>query len=312
MRGERGSGAPTAQRETVNNAEPDAGRLSSQAVQADADRVAKIALDEDGPVDITTLVTAAPDEQASGRIEFRTGGILAGTAWAAAVARLADCTVEWAAYEGAALPHDTVVGELRGSFPAVLRAERPLLNLLQRACGIATETARFVTAVAGTPCRILHTRKTAPGLRLLDVSAVLAGGGALHRLDLAHIVMVKDNHWRALDRIGRSLAEALNAARGRGVTGCQVEVESLDQVDSATSAGASRLLIDNQSADTVRQWAARARAARPGIEIEATGGIDLANVREYAEAGADFVSIGALTHSARAADVGLEIVGLAR
>jgi nicotinate-nucleotide pyrophosphorylase (carboxylating) len=285
---------------------------SAESIRADAERVATIALAEDGPIDVTTLVTAAPDEQARGRIEYRTGGILAGTTWAAAVARQTGCTIHWTASEGATLPPDTVIGELLGSFPAVLRAERPLLNLLQRACGIANETARYVAAVAGTPCRILHTRKTAPGLRLFDVCAVLAGGGALHRLDLAHTVMVKDNHWQALERGGRSLAEALNAARAREIAGCQVEVESVEQVDRATAAGASRLLIDNQTAETVRQWAARARASRPGIEIEATGGIDLSNVRAYAEAGADYISIGALTHSVRAADVGLEIVSSER
>lgn len=283
--------------------------LSAESIRTDAERVAKIALTEDGPIDVTTLVTADPDEQARGGIEYRTGGIVAGVAWAAAVARLTGCTIQWAASEGAKVPPDSVVGELEGSFPAVLRAERPLLNLLQRACGIATETARYVTAVSGTPCRILHTRKTAPGLRLFDVCAVLAGGGALHRLDLAHTIMVKDNHWQALERSGRSLAEALNAARAREISGCQVEVESEEQVDRATGAGASRLLIDNQTPETVRQWAARARAARPAIEIEATGGIDLSNARSYAEAGADFISIGALTHSVRAADVGLEIAG---
>jgi nicotinate-nucleotide pyrophosphorylase (carboxylating) len=283
--------------------------LSAESIRADAERVATIALAEDGPLDVTTLVAADPDERTRARIEYRTGGILAGTAWAAAVARLSGCSVQWAASEGATIPPDTVIGELQGSFLAVLRAERPLLNLLQRACGIATETARYVTAVSGTPCRILHTRKTAPGLRLFDVCAVLAGGGALHRLDLAHTVMVKDNHWQALERSGRSLAEALNAARSREISDCQVEVESQEQVDRATGAGASRLLIDNQTPETVRQWAARARAARPGIEIEATGGIDLSNARSYAEAGADYISIGALTHSVRAADVGLEIGG---
>jgi nicotinate-nucleotide pyrophosphorylase (carboxylating) len=285
--------------------------LSAESIRADAERVATIALAEDGPLDVTTLVAADPDEQARAQIEYRTGGILAGTAWATAVARLTGCSVRWAASEGATIPPDTVIGELQGSFPAVLRAERPLLNVLQRACGIATETARYVKVVSGTPCRILHTRKTAPGLRLFDVSAVLAGGGALHRFDLAHTVMVKDNHWQALERSGRSLAEALKAARSREISGCQVEVESQEQVDRATGAGASRLLIDNQTPETVRQWAARARAARPGIEIEATGGIDLSNARSYAEAGADYISIGALTHSVRAADVGVEIIGVA-
>ena len=201
-----------------------------------------------------------------------------------------------------------MIGTLEGSFAAVLRAERPLLNLLQRACGIANATGAYVVAVAGTGCRILHTRKTAPGLRLLDIAAVLAGGGTLHRLDLSHIVMIKDNHWQALARSGRHPGGGAGPGPGAGRGELQVEVESLDQLEAACAAGADRLLIDNQSPGAVRDWGALARRLRPGIEIEATGGIDLANVRAYAEAGADFMSIGALTHSVRAADLAVEVV----
>jgi nicotinate-nucleotide pyrophosphorylase (carboxylating) len=185
-----------------------------------------------------------------------------------------------------------------------------MLNLLQRASGIATATRAYVDAVAGTGCRILHTRKTAPGLRALDIAAVLAGGGVRHREDLSHEVMVKDNHWQAAVRSGRTLADALDEARRRGVTALYVEVESQEQLEQACAAGATRLLVDNQTPATVRSWGLRARAMREGIEIEATGGITLDNVRAYAEAGADFVSIGALTHSVRAADLGIEVQAL--
>ena len=182
-----------------------------------------------------------------------------------------------------------------------------MLNLLQRACGIASATRAYVEAVAGPPCRILHTRKTAPGLRALDVAAVLAGGGARHRLDLAHELMVKDNHWQALRVEGNELAAALARGRACGVASLQVEVESVQQLEEACAAGATRLLVDNQPPGTVRAWAGRARQLVPTIEIEATGGITLENVRAYAEAGVDFVSVGALTHSVVAADVGLEV-----
>jgi nicotinate-nucleotide pyrophosphorylase (carboxylating) len=182
-----------------------------------------------------------------------------------------------------------------------------MLNLLQRACGIASATRAYVEAVAGTRCKILHTRKTAPGLRSLDVAAVLAGGGARHRFDLGHEVMVKDNHWQALRLAGNDLAAALDEARAKGIASLQVEVESVEQLEQACAAGATRLLVDNQPADTVREWARRARELAPGIEIEATGGITLGNVRAYAEAGADFISIGALTHSVVAADLGIEV-----
>lgn len=283
---------------------PDAG-LSD--VTADADRVAQLALAEDGGLDVTSDVTVARGAAGFGAIEFRSGGVLAGCAYADAVARKAGLALGWRALEGHSVPAGDVVGTLEGPVAAMLRAERPLLNLLQRACGIATTTRALVEAVAGTPCRILHTRKTAPGLRGLDVRAVLAGGGAPHRTDLARVMMVKDNHWRALARQGMTLAAALAAARARGVTVCHVEVESLEQVKAACAVGATRMLVDNQPPETVRHWALAARRLAPGIEVEATGGVTLANVRAYALAGADFVSVGALTHSVHAADLALEL-----
>jgi nicotinate-nucleotide pyrophosphorylase (carboxylating) len=277
-------------------------------VTSDAERIAAGALAEDGATDVTTALTVPVGLAGEGRLEYRSGGVMAGAAFADAVARACDCRIEWRAPDGRTVAAGAVVGLVHGPLGRILRAERPLLNLLQRACGIATATRAYVDAVAGTGCRILHTRKTAPGLRALDVSAVLSGGGARHRLDLSHEVMVKDNHWQALRMDGNTLAAALARGRERGIASLQVEVETLQQLEEACAAGATRLLVDNQPPDTVRSWADRARALVPGIEIEATGGITLANVRSYAEAGADFVSIGALTHSVTAADLGLEVV----
>jgi nicotinate-nucleotide pyrophosphorylase (carboxylating) len=273
----------------------------------DAARIAAAALAEDGPTDITTAVTVPIGLQAQGSIEYRSGGVLAGAAYADAVARACDCRVEWRAPDGRQVRPGSEVGVVHGSLSHILRAERPMLNLLQRASGIATATRAYVDAVAGTGCRVLHTRKTAPGLRSLDIAAVLAGGGARHRADLSHEVMVKDNHWQAVRLGGGTLAGALNEARRRGVTALYVEVETAEQLEEACAAGATRLLVDNQTPDTVARWTRRARQLRPGIEIEATGGITLENVRAYAEAGADFVSIGALTHSVRAADLAIEL-----
>jgi nicotinate-nucleotide pyrophosphorylase (carboxylating) len=276
-------------------------------VSGDAERIAAIALAEDGATDITTAVTIPAGLAAEGIIEYRSGGVLAGAVYADAVARACECRIEWRVPDGRVVPPGAVVGVLRGDLGRILRAERPLLNLLQRACGIANATRAYVDAVAGTSCRILHTRKTVPGLRLFDIAAVIAGGGARHRADLSHEVMVKDNHWQALNLAGGDLAMALREARERGVTALHVEVESLDQVERACAAGATRLLVDNQSSEVVRDWGRRARDLRPGIEIEATGGITLENVRAYAQAEADFVSVGALTHSVRAADLAVEI-----
>ena len=274
---------------------------------SEAERIAAVALAEDGETDVTTALTVPLGLEGEGRLEYRSGGVLAGAAFADAVARACECRVEWRAPDGRRVPAGTVVGLVHGRLGRMLRAERPLLNVLQRACGIATATRAYVEAVAGTRCRILHTRKTAPGLRALDVAAVLAGGGARHRLDLSHEVMVKDNHWQVLRIEGSSLSAALARGRDRGIASLQVEVESMEQLEEACAAGATRLLVDNQLPETVRAWAVRARELAPAIEIEATGGIQLGNVRAYAEAGADFVSIGTLTHSVVAADLGLEV-----
>jgi nicotinate-nucleotide pyrophosphorylase (carboxylating) len=271
------------------------------------ERIADLALAEDGPTDVTSAVTVPSGLQAEGRLEFRSGGVLAGVAFADAVAVRCDCRIEWRAPDGRVVAAGSSVGLVRGPLARILRAERPMLNLLQRACGIATATRQYVDAVAGTSARILHTRKTAPGLRALDIAAVLAGGGMRHRADLAHEVMVKDNHWQALRAGGATLAEGLARARDRNISALQVEVESPEQVEEACAAGATRLLVDNQTPGTLRRWAQRARGLRPTIEIEATGGITLENVRSYAEAGADFISIGALTHSVHAADLALEV-----
>jgi nicotinate-nucleotide pyrophosphorylase (carboxylating) len=271
------------------------------------ERAAAAALAEDGRLDITTVLTVSPRLRAGGIIEYRSGGVLAGTAYADAVAAACGCTIEWTVAEAKWVESSSAVGVVRGELREVLRAERPLLNFLQRASGIATTTRRYVDAIQGTPCRILHTRKTAPGLRMLDIEAVLAGGGWRHRADLSHEVMVKDNHWQALKNSGIGLNESLAEGRKRGITALYVEVESPEQLELACSAGATRLLVDNQSPGTLRDWAARARALSPGMEIEATGGISLDNVRDYAEAGADYISIGALTHSVSAADLSIEV-----
>jgi nicotinate-nucleotide pyrophosphorylase (carboxylating) len=276
-------------------------------VTPDAERIAAAALAEDGDTDVTTALTVPVGVEGEGRIEYRSGGVVAGTVYADAVARACECRIEWRAPEGRRVAAGSVIGIIHGRLGRMLRAERPMLNLLQRACGIASATRAYVDAVAGTRCRILHTRKTAPGLRALDIAAVLAGGGSRHRADLSHEVMVKDNHWQALRMEGNDLAGALAAARRRGVVSLQVEVETEAQLEETCAAGATRLLVDNQSPATVRAWTERARVLVPGIEIEATGGITLANAREYAEAGVDFISIGALTHSVTAADIGLEV-----
>lgn len=284
---------------------PDAADLPD--LETEARELARRLLAEDG-ADLTTDLTVPPGASGKATIRARAATVAAGLAYAGAVALEAGSDgVEWRVVEGEAVPAGGTLGVLRGDVAAILCAERPLLNLLQRACGIAAATRRFVDAVAGTRCRVLHTRKTAPGLRSFDVRAVLAGGGMLHRVGLERVVMVKDNHWVALERAGRSLEQVCREARGRGAAAVQVEVESTGQVEAACSAGADRLLVDNQPAEAFARMVELARRLAPAIEIEATGGLTVEAARAYAERGADYVSVGALTHSVRAADLTLEV-----
>ncbi len=270
--------------------------------------MAERALAEDGPADITSEVVGAAGVAATAVVEYRSGGVVAGSAYADAVVQLCDGgTLTWSKADGDVVEAGAVLATLEGDLAHLLFAERTLLNFLQRACGIATATRAFVDVLAGTGCRVLHTRKTTPGLRILDVHAVLAGGGGLHRLSLSSAVLVKDNHWHVLDSDGGTLRAACDTARDRGVSDIYVEVENLEQVQRACGAGATRLLIDNQDPTEFRRLAVVAREAVPNIEIEATGGMSLETARDYAESGADFLSVGVLTHSVIAADVALEI-----
>lgn len=184
----------------------------------------------------------------------------------------------------------------------LLSAERVALNFLQRLSGIATATRRAVDAVAGTAARITHTRKTTPGLRALEIRAVLAGGGVANRSSLADAVLWKDNHWALLGRQDGSLERALSQAPPG--TDVIVEVESMTQLEEALAAGVRHVLVDNQTPERLAEFAGRAGR---GITIQASGGITGQNVRAYAEAGADLIAIGALTHSAAAGSIRCDV-----
>ncbi|HEX9691932.1 MAG TPA: carboxylating nicotinate-nucleotide diphosphorylase [Gemmatimonadales bacterium] len=283
--------------------------MTATPVPDDARALARRLLAEDGERDLTTELLPDPTRATRGIIRVEdTALVAAGLAYAAAVGAAAGCaSTTWETAEGDLRTRGEALGTIAGSLAAVLRAERPLLNVLQRACGIATLTRAFVDALEGTRCRVLHTRKTAPGLRALDVAAVVAGGGHEHRLGLDRAVMVKDNHWSALGDPRTELRGICRQARALGVQAVYVEVEDADQVAIACEAGASRLLIDNQPSRRFSELAQQARRLSRSIELEATGGITLSNVRAYAEAGADYVSVGALTHSVTVANIGIEL-----
>jgi nicotinate-nucleotide pyrophosphorylase (carboxylating) len=260
------------------------------------------ALDEDlGAGDLTTRAVVPKGALARARIEQKEPGVPAGMEVARAVFERLDPSVGWTALcaEGEWRESGPVAG-LEGSAASILAGERVALNFLGRLSGVATLTSRYVKAVEGTGARILDTRKTTPGLRALEKEAVRAGGGVSHRSGLHDAILVKENH----AALAGGVADAGRRALERAPEGIAVEVEcqTLDEVAGAIDAGVPRLLLDNMSPDELRR-AVEIAAGR--AELEASGGITLATIRAVAETGVDFISVGALTHSARALDFSL-------
>jgi nicotinate-nucleotide pyrophosphorylase (carboxylating) len=259
--------------------------------------------------DFTTLWTVPPERRAVATIIAKQPGVVAGTAVAAEVFRRVDPSlqVDVAMADGSAVTPGDVVMTARGSARSLLTAERTALNFLQRLSGVATVTRTYVDRIAGAGrARIIDTRKTTPGMRRLEKAAVLAGGGANHRIGLWDMVMIKDNHIAAAGGI----TAAVQAVRAQNDRGLRVEVETtnLDEVREALAAGVDRIMFDNMAPDLIRQALAileEAGERRP--ETEASGGITLETIRGFAEAGVDFISVGALTHSAPSLDLSLNL-----
>jgi nicotinate-nucleotide pyrophosphorylase (carboxylating) len=261
------------------------------------------ALAEDlGSGDLTSRAVVPADARAHGVVIAKAEGTVAGLDVAAATfaAVAGDVAIDPRAADGDVVGPGVALLTVRGDARAILAAERVALNLLGRLSGIATLTASYVAAVAGTGARILDTRKTTPGLRALEKAAVVAGGGTSHRFGLYDAILVKENHVRVAGGVGEAARRALAAAPA-GVT-VEIEVESLDELDEALAAGVGRVLLDNMGPDALRAAVERT-AGR--AQLEASGGIALETVRAVAETGVDFISVGALTHSAPALDVSL-------
>jgi nicotinate-nucleotide pyrophosphorylase (carboxylating) len=261
------------------------------------------ALAEDvGAGDLTSAAVVPADSRAHGVVLAKADGVLAGLDVAAAVFAAVDreLAVDPRAADGDRVGPGGELLVVRGDARAILAAERVALNLLGRLSGVATLTARYVDAVAGTGARILDTRKTTPGLRALEKAAVVAGGGTSHRFGLFDAILVKENHVRVAGGVGEAARRALAGAPAGVVV--EIEVESLEELDEALAAGIGRVLLDNMGPDELRA-AVRRTAGR--AELEASGGIGLDTIRAVAETGVDFVSVGALTHSAPALDVSL-------
>jgi len=264
----------------------------------------RAALDEDlGRGDLTTDVTVPESARARGDLVAKQELIVAGMDVARAAFLALDPAAEWRpeAREGDRFFPGTVMGSVRGRARALLTAERVALNFLQRMCGIATLTRRFVDAVEGTRARIRDTRKTTPLLRVLEKYAVEVGGATPHRSGLDAAILVKDNHIRIAGSVRQATLRAVAGAAGREV---EVEVERIDQVEDAIRAGAQIVLLDNFTPDDVKD---AVEAVRGRVPVEVSGGVRLDNVRSYAEAGPDYIAVGALTHSAPAADISLEV-----
>lgn len=273
------------------------------------DAILERALAEDAPWgDATSEAFLPATAEAAAELVAREAGVLSGIEVFARVFVLADTAVdiETMAADGQRFDAGEVLARVSGPARSVLRAERVALNLVQRMSGIATETARYVAAVDGTGARIVDTRKTAPGLRILDRQAVRDGGGRNHRFSLSDAVLVKDNHLAVLAAQGIPAGEAIRRARATlpHTTTIEVEVDRLDQIEEVVAGGADTVMLDNFTLEQLRAGVALI-AGR--TRVEASGGVDLGTVAAIAATGVDVISVGALTHSVRALDLGLDI-----
>ena len=258
--------------------------------------------------DVTTSALMPPGMGGRARLVARCAGVLAGIEVASLVFRRMDPSVrlDVATADGARLEPGEVIAELEGHVVGMLKGERVALNFLQRLSGIATQTRRYVEAVEGLKARIVDTRKTTPGLRVLEKYAVRMGGGHNHRFNLGDGVLIKDNHLAVLRSQGVSLRDIIARAKDEAPLTLRVEVEanSAQEALEAAEAGADMVMLDNMDLDEMR----RAVELLEGrVLLEASGGITMGNVRQVAETGVDFISVGALTHSVTSLDIGLDM-----
>jgi len=268
-----------------------------------------LALREDiGAGDVTTALLVPPDSRAQARIMSREKAVIAGTMTAAEVFRRVDSTlkVSLELTDGTAVLGGETILKIQGATRSILTAERVALNFLQRLSGIATLTREFVEAIGKNPAKIMDTRKTTPGLRALEKAAVVAGGGTNHRFGLFDAILVKDNHLAA-EQDSKKLAAAIRRARAQNPEmKIEVEAANLEQVRALVQMnGVDVILLDNMETAEMREAIAFGR--KQGVKFEASGGINLRTVRRVAATGVDYISVGALTHSARAIDISLEL-----
>ena len=252
--------------------------------------------------DVTSKATIAPEARFTAEMNCRQAIVVAGIDLAAAFFRALDpqVEIEQVAADGDQAEHGTTLMRLAGNAQAMLAAERPALNTLQHLSGIATMTRRYVDAIAGTGAIVIDTRKTIPGLRLLEKYAVRMGGAQNHRMRLDDGMLIKDNHVAVCGGVAQAVKRAKAANTGLQV---QVEVDRIDQIEPALAAGADRLLLDNMDPAKLREAVALVAGRVP---LEASGGVTLETIRFLAETGVEFISVGRITQSAPAVDIGLD------
>ena len=269
------------------------------------EQLIRSALEEDiGLGDITTLSTVAAAARGKGLFRAKREGVVAGLVLIEKIFAVLDARVEvrCLSRDGDAVARGTVVAEAEGPARALLMGERTALNFLQRLSGTATLTRRYVNAIKDFPCKLIDTRKTTPGFRMLEKYAVRMGGGTNHRFGLYDAALVKDNHIAAAGSIGGAVK--LIRAQAPFMAKIEVECETLDEVGEALAAGADVIMLDNMN---TKQMAEAVRLVNKRAWIEASGGITIENLREVAATGVDFISVGALTHSAPAVDFNMKI-----
>lgn len=278
-------------------------------LDAEVEDIIDRALAEDvGAGDATTDPLIPANLIASGTLVAKAEGVLAGVEVALAVFRRVHQRIQTRAHlaDGACLKPGAAIADIQGPMAGILRAERVALNFVQHLSGIATETNRYVEAVKDLPVRIVDTRKTLPGLRALQKYAVRVGGGINHRQNLADGILIKDNHIAALARQGLSARDVIQRARERcsHMLKVEVEVETVEQAREAVEGGADVVMLDNMPLEEMRR---AVDLCRGRVLVEASGGITLDTVRAIAEIGVDIISVGAVTHSARALDISLDV-----
>jgi len=265
-------------------------------------------LEDIGMGDVTTDAIVPPNLTATAEIRVKEDGIIAGLAVIDEIFQVVDqgVNIDLMCEDGRPVKASSIVGIINGSCGSILKSERTLLNILQRMSGIATLTHAFVESVAGTNAKITDTRKTAPGLRLLDKMAVRLGGGVNHRFGLDDMILIKDNHITAAGSITEAIRRCKKyIAKMKNPLKIEVETKNLAEVEEVLRIGTiDRIMLDNFSLDDIKKAVILINRA---VQIEASGNITLANVRAIAETGVDYISVGALTHSPRALDISLKI-----